>query len=437
MLEKFFKLKENGTNIKTELMAGLITFLTMAYVLIVNPSILSHTGMPEDSLFTATALAAIVGTFLMALLANLPVAQASGMGLNTFFAFTIVGAMGCSWQVALTAVFIEGIIFIILTFLNVRELIVNSIPSTLKNAIPVGIGLFVALIGLKNAQLIQPNDATYLTIGDFSNPTVWIALVGIVVTMVCYILNVKGAMLVGIVASTVFGVIVGQVSMPSGTIVSLPPSIEPIFFQFDWANIFNINTIIVVFVLLLVNLFDSVGTLIAVLSKIAKPDDNGNYPQMKRALLSDAIATTIGSVLGTSTITAYVESAAGTSAGGRTGLTSVSTACCFVLALFLFPLFKIVPAGATAAPLIIIGFFMMSSVVKINFNDMSEGLPAFFAIIFMPFTYSIASGICFGVLSFVFVKLLSGKYKDITLTVVIVAILFIVKLVLDAMHITA
>ena len=437
MLEKIFKLKENETNVKTELIAGLITFLTMAYVLIVNPSILGHTGMPEEALFTATALAAIIGTFLMALIANLPVAQASGMGLNTFFAFTIVGAMGCSWQVALTAVFIEGIIFIILTFLNIRELIVNSIPRTLKNAIPVGIGLFVALIGLKNAELIQPNKATYIAIGDFSNPTVWIALVGIVITVVCYIKNIKGAMLVGIVAATVFGGLIGEVSMPKETLVSLPPSIEPIFFKFDWSNILNINTIIVVFVLLLVNLFDSVGTLIAVLSKIATPDKNGNYPQMKKALLSDAIATTIGSILGTSTITAYVESAAGTSAGGRTGLTSVSTACCFILALFLFPLFKIVPAGATAAPLLIIGFFMMYSVVKINFDDMSEGLPAFFTIIFMPFTYSIASGICFGVLSFVFIKLLSGKYKDITITVVIIAILFIVKLVLDAMHITA
>ena len=437
MLEKLFKLKENNTNVKTELIAGLITFLTMAYVLIVNPSILGHTGMQEDALFTATAVAAIIGTFLMALIANLPVAQASGMGLNTFFAFTIVGAMGCSWQVALTAVFIEGIIFIILTFLNIRELIVNSIPSTLKNAIPVGIGLFVALIGLKNAELIQPNEATYIAIGDFSNPAVWIALIGIVVTVVCYILNIKGAMLVGIVAATVFGIIIGEVTMPNEAIVSLPPSIEPIFFKFDFQNILNINTIIVVFVLLLVNLFDSVGTLIAVLSKIAQPDKNGNYPQMKKALLSDAIATTVGAVLGTSTITAYVESAAGTSAGGRTGLTSVSTACCFILALFLFPLFKIVPAGATAAPLIIIGFFMMSSVIKINFNDMSEGLPAFFTIIFMPFTYSIASGICFGVLSFVFIKLLSGKYKDITITVVIVAILFIVKIVLDAYHITA
>lgn len=437
MLERFFKLKENGTNVKTEFIAGLITFLTMAYVLVVNPSILGHTGMNEDALFTATALAAIIGTFLMALIANLPVAQASGMGLNTFFAFTIVGAMGCSWQVALTAVFIEGIVFIILTFMNVRELIVNSIPSTLKNAIPVGIGLFVAFIGLKNAGLIQANPATFVSLGDFSSHTVWIALVGIVVTVVCYVLNVKGAMLIGIIAATIFGFILGEVALPQGSIITMPPSIESIFLQFDWNNILNINTVIVVFVLLLVNLFDSVGTLLAVLSKVAKPDEKGNYPQMKKALLSDAIATTVGAILGTSTVTAYVESAAGTSAGGRTGLTSVSTALFFILALFLFPLFKIVPAGATAAPLLIIGFFMMSSVLNINFSDMSEGLPAFFTIIFMPFTYSIASGICFGVLSFVFIKLLSGKYKDITLTVVIVAILFVVKIVLDAMHITA
>lgn len=437
MIEKFFKLSENGTTIRTEFVAGFITFLTMAYVLIVNPSILATTGMSEPALFTATALAAILGTILMGLIANLPIAQASGMGLNTFFAFTIVGAMGATWQVALTAVFIEGIVFIILTFLNIRELIVKSIPDVLKNAIPVGIGLFIALIGLKNANIIQASPATFVTIGDFSNPVVWIALVGIAVTVVCYVLNVKGAMLLGIVAATVFGFFVGEVHMPTGNIVSLPPSIEPVFMKFDWSQVLSINTLIVVFVLLLVNLFDSVGTLLAVLSKVGKPDKSGDYPQMKRALFSDALATTFGAVLGTSTVTAYVESAAGASAGGRTGLTAISTAFFFILSLFLFPLFQIVPGGATAAPLIIIGFFMMSTVIKIDFNDMSEGLPAFLTIIFMPFTYSIASGICFGVLSFVLIKLLSGKIKDITLTVVIVAIMFLIKLILDAMHITA
>lgn len=438
MLEKIFKLSENGTTVKKEFLAGLITFLTMAYVLVVNPNILGSTGMSEAALFTATALAAVVATVLMGLLANLPVAQASGMGLNTFFAFTIVGAMGCTWQFALTAVFIEGIIFIILTFLNVRELIIKSIPAVLKNAIPVGIGMFVALIGLKNAGIVTGNPATLVALGDFSQHSVWIALVGLIVTVVLYVLRVQGAMLFGIIAATLFGFFTGDVSMPEGTLVSLPPSIEPIFAQFEWGNVLSVDMLIVVFVLLLVNLFDTVGTLIAVMSKIGKGEEykDGHFPQMKKALFADAIGTTIGSVLGTSTVTSYVESASGVAAGGRTGLTAISTALFFVLALFFFPIFSIVPAGATAAPLVIIGFFMMSSVVKIDFDDMSEGLPAFITIAFMPFTYSIASGIAFGVLSFVLIKLLSGKVKDITPTVVIVAILFLIKIILDALHVT-
>lgn len=436
MLEKIFKLTENGTTVGKEFFAGLITFLTMAYVLVVNPYILGQTGMDESALFTATALAAVVATILMGLLANLPVAQASGMGLNTFFAFTIVKAMNCSWEFAITAVFIEGIIFIILTFLNVRELIVRSIPSVLKNAIPVGIGMFVALIGLKNAGIITSSPDTLVQLGEFSSHSVWIAMIGLIITVVLYIMNIQGAMLFGIIAATIFGIITGDVILPTESIVTLPPSIKPIFAKFDWSGIFSINMVIVVFVLLLVNLFDTVGTLIAVMSKIGGVDKEGNFPQMKPALFADAIGTTIGAVLGTSTVTSYIESASGVSAGGRTGLTAISTAFFFILALFFFPIFKIVPAGATAAPLIIIGFFMMASVIKIDFNDMSEGLPAFMTIIFMPFTYSIANGIAFGVLSFVFIKLLSGKHKDITITIVIVAILFLTKIILDAMHIT-
>lgn len=437
MLDKIFKLSENGTTVRKEILAGLITFLTMAYILVVNPDILGTTGMDKDALFTATALGAIVATVLMGLLANLPVAQASGMGLNTFFAFTIVGAMGCTWQFALTAVFLEGIIFIILTFLNVREMIIKSIPAVLKNAIPVGIGMFVAFIGFKNAGIVTSNPATFISLGDFSMPGVWIALVGLIVTVVLYVLNVQGAMLLGIVAATVFGFILGEASLPHGAIVSTPPSIEPIFAQFEWTNVLSIDMLIVVFVLLLVNLFDTVGTLIAVMSKIGGVDKDGNFPQMKKALFADAIGTTIGSVLGTSTVTSYVESASGVTAGGRTGLTAIATALFFVLALFFHPIFSIVPAQATAAPLIIIGFFMMYSVMKINFGDMSEGLPAFLTIAMMPFTYSIANGIAFGVLSFVFIKLLSGKFKDITITVVIVSIMFLIKIILDAMHITA
>lgn len=437
MLDKFFKLTENGTTVRKEFLAGLITFLTMAYILVVNPDILGTTGMSKDALFTATGLAAVVATVLMGLLANLPVAQASGMGLNTFFAFTIVGAMGYSWQFALTAVFLEGIIFIILTFMNVREMIVKSIPAVLKNAIPVGIGMFVAFIGLKNAGIVVANPATFISLGDFSVPGVWIALVGLIITVVFYVLNIQGAMLVGIVAATIFGFFIGEASLPEGALVALPPSIEPIFAKFEWANVLSMDMLIVVFVLLLVNLFDTVGTLIAVISKIGGVDKDGNFPQMKRALFADAIGTTVGSVLGTSTVTSYVESASGVSAGGRTGLTAVATAFFFILAMFFHPIFKMVPAEATAAPLIIIGFFMMFTVTKIDFGDMSEGLPAFITIAFMPFTYSIANGIAFGVLSFVFIKLLSGKFKDITITVVIVAIMFLIKIILDAMHITA
>lgn len=437
MLDKVFKLSENGTTVRKEIIAGLITFLTMAYILVVNPDILGTTGMNKDALFTATALGAIVATVLMGLLANLPVAQASGMGLNTFFAFTIVGAMGCTWQFALTAVFLEGIIFIILTFLNVREMIIKSIPAVLKNAIPVGIGMFVAFIGFKNAGIVTSNPATFISLGDFSIPGVWIALVGLIVTVVLYVLNVQGAMLLGIVAATIFGFILGEASLPQGAIVSTPPSIEPIFAQFEWTNVLSIDMLIVVFVLLLVNLFDTVGTLIAVMSKIGGVDKDGNFPQMKKALFADAIGTTVGSIFGTSTVTSYVESASGVTAGGRTGLTAIATAMFFVLALFFYPIFSIVPAQATAAPLIIIGFFMMYSVMKIDFGDMSEGLPAFLTIAMMPFTYSIANGIAFGVLSFVFIKLLSGKFKDITITVVIVSIMFLIKIILDAMHITA
>ncbi|WP_101690055.1 NCS2 family permease [Dysgonomonas massiliensis] len=437
MLDKVFKLSENGTTVRKEVLAGLITFLTMAYILVVNPDILGTTGMDKDALFTATALGAIVATVLMGLLANLPVAQASGMGLNTFFAFTIVGAMGCTWQFALTAVFLEGIIFIILTFLNVREMIIKSIPAVLKNAIPVGIGMFVAFIGFKNAGIVTSNPATFISLGDFSMPGVWIALVGLIVTVVLYVLNIQGAMLLGIVAATIFGFILGEASLPQGAIISTPPSIEPIFAQFEWTNVLSIDMLIVVFVLLLVNLFDTVGTLIAVMSKIGGVDKDGNFPQMKKALFADAIGTTIGSIFGTSTVTSYVESASGVTAGGRTGLTAIATALFFVLALFFHPIFSIVPAQATAAPLIIIGFFMMYSVMKIDFGDMSEGLPAFLTIAMMPFTYSIANGIAFGVLSFVFIKLLSGKFKDITITVVIVSMMFLIKIVLDAMHITA
>ncbi|MCD7900006.1 MAG: NCS2 family permease [Bacteroides sp.] len=432
LLERTFKLSENKTTVRKELMAGLITFLTMSYILVVNPSILSTTGMDRDALFTSTALAAVFATLMMALYAKLPIAQAPGMGLNAFFAFTVCGVMGYSWQFALTAVFIEGLIFILLTFFNVRELIVKSIPKVLKDAIPVGIGLFITMIGLKNAGIVVSNPDTLVALGDFAKHDVWIAFMGLIVTAVLYVRNVNGAILIGIVVATVFGLSLGDVALPKESIISAPPSITPIFAKFEWDHILSFDMVVVVFTFLFVNLFDTVGTLIGVISKTGLADEDGNFPQMKKALLADALGTTVGSVLGTSTITAYVESASGVASGGRTGLTSVSTACMFALALFFAPLFLMVPAAATSPALIIVGLFMISSVVKINFNEMSEGLPAFLTIVFMPFTYSIAEGIVFGMLSYAFIKLLAGKWKDVSVTVYVIAVLFLLKIVLDA-----
>lgn len=435
MLEKIFKLKENNTTVRTELFAGLITFLTMSYILVVNPNILGETGMDRAAVFTATVLGSVIATLFMAFFTNLPVAQAPGMGLNNFFAFTVVLTMGYTWQFALTAVFIEGLIFILLTFFNVRELIVNSIPRVLKEAIPVGVGLFITLVGLKSAGVVVGNDATLVSLGDMANPNVWIALVGVVITGALLALNVNGAILIGIVAATIGGIFAGIVHFPEGNWVSLPPSLAPTFAQFEWDKVFTFDMALVVFTFLFVNLFDTVGTLIGVVSRTGLLDKDGNFPQMKKALFADALGTTIGSVLGTSPITAYIESSSGVAAGGRTGLTSVSTAFMFVLALFFAPLFLIVPASATSPALIIVGLFMISAVAKINFDDITESLPAFVTLIFMPFTYSIAQGIVFGILTYFFVKIFSGRYKDVSTMIYVLAVLFIIKLGLDAAHI--
>ncbi len=434
-LDKYFKLTENKTSVRKELIAGVITFLTMSYILTVNPNILADAGMDRHALFTTTALATIFATMLMGIMAKLPIAQAPGMGLNSFFAYSVVISMGYSWQFALTAVFLEGIIFILLTLFNVRELIVQSIPKVLKDAIPVGIGFFITLIGLKGAGIIVGDPNTLLTLGDFSHHGVWIAMLGLLITAVLFVRNVNGAILIGIIAATVFGLILGDVKLPETSIISLPPSIAPIFAQFEWDHVFTLDMLIVVFTFLFVNLFDTIGTLIGVVSKAGLADENGNFPQMKKALLSDALGTTVGAVLGTSTITSYIESASGVASGGKTGLTAVSTAMMFVLALFFAPLFLMVPAAATAPALIIVGLFMISAVSKINFDDMTEGLPAFITIAFMPFTYSIAQGIVFGMLSFALIKAFSGRHKDVTVTVYIIAALFLMKIILDACHI--
>lgn len=438
MLEKIFKLKENNTNVRKEMIAGMITFLTMSYVLIVNPAILGETGMSKEALFTATTLAAILGTLFMAFFANLPIAQASGMGLNTFFAVNVVLKMGYSWQFALTAVFLEGIIFIFLTFFNVRELILKSIPLVLKDAIPVGIGLFIALIGMKSAGIVVANDHTLMEIGDLSNPNVWVAFIGLFCAGILLAKNVKAAILIGILVSTICAAVLGvfhpfDVIKEQG-IMSLPPSIEPIFAKFEWDQVLSFDMLIVVFTFLLINLFDTIGTLIGVVSKAGLTDKDGNFPQAKKALFADALGTTVGAVLGTSTVTSYVESTAGVAAGGRTGLTAVSTALMFCGALFFAPLFLMVPVSATAPALIIVGLFMISSVVKINFDDLTESLPAFITITFMPFTYSIAQGIIFGILSFTVIKIFSGKFKDVSIAILIISILFIVKLTFDAIH---
>jgi len=435
MVEKLFKLKENKTTVSRELVAGLITFLAMSYILIVNPSILGATGMDKSALFTTTALATIIGTLLMAFLPNLPIAQAPGMGLNNFFAFTVVLTMGYSWQMALTAVFIEGIIFIILTFFNVRELIVKSIPQTLKDAIPVGIGLFITLIGMKNAGIIVSNPNTLVAMGDFANHNVWIALIGLIVTGALFAKNIHGSILIGIIVATICGIFFGLVHTPENGIFSLPPSIAPIFFKFDWNHLFTFDMLIVVFTFLFVNLFDTVGTLIGVASKAGFIDEQGNFPQVKKALFADALATTCGAVLGTSTVTSYVESCAGVASGGRTGLTAVSTAFMFIIALFLSPLFLMVPASATAPALIIVGLFMISAIVKINFDDMTESLPAFLTIVMMPFCYSIAQGIVFGFLSYSFLKVCTGQAKKVSITVFVISFLFLLKMVIDGMHI--
>lgn len=440
IFENYFQLQENKTTVRRELMAGLITFLTMSYILVVNPNVLADAGMDKHAVFMATALATVFATLIMGLVAKLPIAQAPGMGLNSFFAYTVVMTMGYSWEFALTGVFLAGILFLLLTIFNVRELIVNNIPKVLKEAIPVGIGLFITLIGLKSAGIVVSNPNTLVALGDFSQHSVWITLLGLFVTGVLLIKGVHGAILIGIVVSTLLGIGLGDVFLPK-TLITSPPSLEPTFgkalsflFDEDMAkSVFSLDMLVVVFTFLFVNLFDTIGTLIGVVSKTGLADENGNFPQMKKALLTDALGTTFGSILGTSSVTSYVESASGVASGGRTGLTAISVAFMFAISIFLAPLFLIIPAAATAPALIVVGLFMMSSVVKIDFNDFSEALPAFLTIVFMPFTYSIAEGIVFGILGYTLIKTGIGKYKSVSLTLYILSILFIIKIILSSL----
>jgi len=427
-MEKLFKLKEHGTSVKIEVLAGLTTFMTMAYILIVNPLILADAGMDFGAVFTATAISAAVGTMVMALLANLPFALAPGMGLNAFFAYAVVLGMGYSWEFALTAVFLEGIIFLILTAFNVREAIVNSIPHNIKKAISVGIGLFIAFIGLVNANIIVGGGGTVVSLGDVTSGTGLLAIIGILITGILLVFKVRGALLLGIVATTLIGFPMGITSAPSGSWA--PPSLAPIFFKFDFSQIFSMDMLIVLFTFLFVDMFDTVGTLIGVSTKAGLVDKDGNIPKVKAALFADAVGTTVGAILGTSTVTTYVESAAGVAEGGKTGLTAFTAAILFIVALFLSPLFLMIPGAATAPVLVIVGLFMMSPIKEIDLEDYTEAIPAFLTIIMMPLTYSIAEGIMFGMLSFIVLKALTGKAKDVHPVTYIVGILFILKYVL-------
>lgn len=427
MFEKYFKLKSNNTNVKTEVLAGITTFMTMAYILAVNPDILSATGMDKNAVFSATAISAIVATLVMALWAKLPFALAPGMGLNAFFAFTVVIGMGYSWQFALTAVLIEGIIFLVLTAFNVREVIVNAIPMNLKHSISAGIGLFIAFIGMQNAGIIVHNDATLVSLGNMGSHSIWIAFFGLIIIGVLLALKVKGALLIGIFASALAGIPLGVTHLPEGNLVSLPPSVAPVAFQFDFSQVFTIDMLIILFTFLFVDMFDTVGTLVGVASKANMIDKDGKLPRVKQALFADAVGTTFGAMMGTSTVTTYVESASGVAEGGRTGLTSLTTAGMFILALFLAPVFLMVPAAATAPALIMVGSFMLSPILKIDFDDYTESIPAFLTIIMMPLAYSIAEGIVFGMLSFVILKVLSGRFKDVSIVMYILAALFLLK----------
>ena len=452
-LDKIFHLKENHTDVKTEVMAGITTFMTMAYILAVNPNILSASGMDRGAIFTATALSSFIATCLMALLSNYPFVLAPGMGLNAYFTYTVVLGMGYTWQQALSAVFAEGIIFILLSLTNVREAIFNSIPMNLKHAVSVGIGLFIAFIGLQNAKIVVGNDSTLVSIfsfkssvaeGTFSSQgiTVLLALIGVLVTAILLAKNVKGGILWGILITWILGILcqLTHLYVPNadlGYYSLLPnfsngisvPSMMPTFMKMDFSIVFSLDFVVIMFAFLFVDMFDTLGTLIGVASKADMLDKDGKLPRIKGALLSDAVGTTVGAMCGTSTVTTFVESASGVAEGGRTGLTSLVAAVLFGLSLLLSPIFLAIPSFATAPALIVVGYLMLTSVTKIDFNDMTEAIPCFIAIIAMPFMYSISEGISMGVISYVVINVITGKAKEkkISLLMYILAVLFVLK----------
>jgi AGZA family xanthine/uracil permease-like MFS transporter len=437
-MEKFFQLKAHNTTIKTEVMAGITTFMTMAYILAVNPGILSAAGMPAGGVFTATALASLIATLVMALFANLPIALAPGMGLNAFFAYAVVLGMGYSWQLALTAVFVEGLIFIVMSFFNIREAIIKSIPANLKAAVSVGIGLFIAYIGLKNSGIIAFDTPAgviggnavvfdvFPMLGNLTSGAPLVAIIGLIIMMGLLALKVKGALLIGILATTVVSIPFGVTQIPQGwSPVSAPAA--PLLFQFDFSQILSMDFVVVLFTFLFVDIFDTIGTLVGVTTQAKLTDAKGNIPKVKQALIADAVGTVAGACLGTSTVTSYIESAAGVAEGGRTGLTSLTTGLLFGVALFLSPLFLLIPSAATGPALIMVGFFMLSPVKDLDLSDYTVAIPAFLTMIMMPLTYSIAEGIVFGLLSYIILKVIAGKYKEVSVVSWIVGIFFVLK----------
>ncbi len=426
MLQKLFGFNSKETSVRTEVIAGITTFLTMSYILAVNPAMFGLLdGMPIGSVFTSTALAAIVGCVAMAFYGKLPFALAPAMGLNAFFVYTVCMGMGYSWQFALTAVFIEGIIFIVLTITNVREAIVNAIPINLRYAVGVGIGLFIAFIGLQNAGVIVNNEATLVTLGDVTSGSALLTMIGLIITGLLYVRNVPGAMMLGILLTTLVGIPMGVTDFKG--IVSQPESIAPIFCQFEWNNIFTLDMLVVVFTFLFIDMFDTVGTLIGVSTKAGMVDERGNIHRLGHAFMADAIATTVGACLGTSTTTTYVESASGVAQGGRSGLTAFVVACCFGVALLFSPLFLSIPAAATAPVLIIVGLMMLEPIKNIDFGDYTESIPAFICIVVMPLAYSISDGILMGMIAYFLLNLVCGNFKKLTPAMIILSVLFILK----------
>lgn len=429
MLKKLFGFDSTKTTIRTEIVAGITTFLTMSYILAVNPTMFGELdGMPVGSVFTSTALAAIVGCLAMAFVGKLPFGLAPGMGLNAFFVYSVCMGMGYSWQFALTAVLIEGLIFIVLTLTNLREAIVNAIPMSLRNAIGAGIGLFIAFIGLKSAGVVVADGATLVALGDVTSGSALLAFIGLVITGFMYSRNVPGAILLGIIITMVIGIPLGVTEFKG--IVSAPESIAPIFCQFEFDKIFSVDMLVVVFTFFFIDMFDTVGTLVGVCTKAKMMDENGNIYRVKQAFMADSIATTAGALLGTSTTTTYVESAAGVAQGGRSGLTALVVGGCFVIAMFFSPLFLSIPSAATAPALIIVGLLMAEQIKNVNFDDFSESIPAFVCMLMMPLTYSISNGILIGMITYVLMNMICGKFKKLSPAMYILAILFILKYIL-------